>query len=120
MFAIQYRLNTLGFLALPELTEESPTHSVGNFGLMDQRLAIRWAAAHAAFLGGSKEGMTVFGQSAGAVSTCLHSANRADIPMVGSFIAQSGMCDSNQWVSTPDTAYEMGQVCTFALLMCLC
>jgi para-nitrobenzyl esterase len=33
---IAYRLGPLGFLALPELTRESPHHSSGNYGLMDQ------------------------------------------------------------------------------------
>ncbi|HTA30342.1 MAG TPA: carboxylesterase family protein, partial [Candidatus Cybelea sp.] len=33
---IAYRLGALGFLAYPELTRESPHHSSGNYGLMDQ------------------------------------------------------------------------------------
>jgi para-nitrobenzyl esterase len=33
---IAYRLGPLGFLAHPELTRESPHHSSGNYGLMDQ------------------------------------------------------------------------------------
>jgi para-nitrobenzyl esterase len=34
---IAYRL---GFLALPELTRESPHHSSGNYGLMEQIAAL--------------------------------------------------------------------------------
>lgn len=34
---IAYRLGPLGFLALPELTRESPQRSSGNYGPMDQR-----------------------------------------------------------------------------------
>src|ERR1700745_3887100 len=37
---IAYRLGPLGFLALPELTRESPHHSSGNYGLMDQIAAL--------------------------------------------------------------------------------
>src|ERR1700685_4299573 len=39
---IAYRLGPLGFLALPELTRESPHHSSGNYGLMDQVAALEW------------------------------------------------------------------------------
>ena len=39
---IAYRLGPLGFLAHPELTRESPHHSSGNYGLMDQIAALKW------------------------------------------------------------------------------
>jgi len=39
---IAYRLGALGFLAHPELTRESPHHSSGNYGLMDQIAALKW------------------------------------------------------------------------------
>jgi para-nitrobenzyl esterase len=37
---IAYRLGPLGFLALPELMRESPYHSSGNYGLMEQIAAL--------------------------------------------------------------------------------
>jgi para-nitrobenzyl esterase len=40
---IQYRLGLFGFFAHPELTEESPHHASGNYGLLDQVAALRWA-----------------------------------------------------------------------------
>ena len=39
---IANRLGPLGFLAHPELTRESPHHSSGNYGLMDQIAALKW------------------------------------------------------------------------------
>ena len=36
-----YRVGIIGFLAHPELTKEQGGHS-GNYGLMDQTLALRW------------------------------------------------------------------------------
>jgi para-nitrobenzyl esterase len=39
---VAYRFGPLGFLALPELTRESPHHSSGNYGLMDQIAAVEW------------------------------------------------------------------------------
>ncbi len=47
---IAYRLGPLGFLALPELTRESPHHSSGNYGLMDQIAALEWIQRNIAAL----------------------------------------------------------------------
>ena len=43
---IAYRLGPLGFLALPELTRESPHHSSGNYGLMDPDRRARMGFRH--------------------------------------------------------------------------
>ena len=39
---IGYRLGGLGFMAMPELTAESPHQSSGNYGILDQINALRW------------------------------------------------------------------------------
>jgi para-nitrobenzyl esterase len=39
---INYRLGSLGFLANPTLTAESPEGTSGNYGIMDQQAALRW------------------------------------------------------------------------------
>jgi para-nitrobenzyl esterase len=64
---INYRLGIFGFFAHPELTEESG-HSSGNYGLMDQLMAIRWVRENIAGFGGDPERITIGGQSAGALS----------------------------------------------------
>ena len=66
-----YRLGPLGFLALPALTAESPHHSSGNYGLLDQIAALRWVRDNISHFGGDSERVTVMGQSAGAVDICL-------------------------------------------------
>lgn len=40
--AANYRLDVLGWLALDELQQQSPTGTAGNFGLMDQTFALKW------------------------------------------------------------------------------
>lgn len=63
---IQYRLGALGFLVVPELLERGETGA--NFGLLDQIAALEWVGEHAERLGGDPHNITVFGESAGAMS----------------------------------------------------
>jgi para-nitrobenzyl esterase len=63
-----YRVGLFGFLALPELTRESPHKASGNYGLLDQVAALRWVHKNISQFGGDPERVTVGGQSAGAIS----------------------------------------------------
>jgi para-nitrobenzyl esterase len=65
---INYRLGLLGFLAHPALAAESPTHSSGNYGLMDQQAALAWVKRNIAHFGGNAGNVTIFGESAGGLS----------------------------------------------------
>lgn len=66
--SINYRLGIFGFLAHPQLTEESPQQSSGNYGLLDQIAALRWVQENISAFGGDPGRVTVFGESAGATS----------------------------------------------------
>ena len=68
---IAYRLGPLGFLAHPELTRESPHHSSGNYGLMDQIAALGWIQRNIAAFGGDPKNVTIAGQSSGAISVSI-------------------------------------------------
>ncbi|WRT65285.1 uncharacterized protein IL334_002228 [Kwoniella shivajii] len=59
---INYRLTTLGFLAL----QDGITN--GNFGLGDQVTALNWIQKYIKHFGGDPNRVTIFGQSAGAGS----------------------------------------------------
>jgi len=67
LVTINYRLGVFGFLAHPELTRESAHGESGNYGLMDQILALEWVRANIANFGGDPHNITLFGQSAGAM-----------------------------------------------------
>ncbi len=62
---IAYRLGPLGFLAYPGLTRESPHHSSGNYGLMDQIAALEWVQRNISAFGGDSKNITIAGQSSG-------------------------------------------------------
>jgi para-nitrobenzyl esterase len=65
---VNYRVGPLGFLTHPELTRESEHHSSGNYGILDQIAALQWVRDNIAAFGGDPNQVTIFGQSAGAIS----------------------------------------------------
>jgi para-nitrobenzyl esterase len=68
---LNYRLGALGFLRLKDITNEEISSS-GNEGLEDQILALQWIQKNIHHYGGDKNNITVFGESAGAMSiACL-------------------------------------------------
>jgi para-nitrobenzyl esterase len=87
---VAYRLGPLGFLAHPELTAESPGHSSGNYGLMDQVAALRWVHRNVRALGGDPERVTIFGQSAGSMSVSLLMASPLAKGLFQRAIGESG------------------------------
>ncbi|XP_046377543.2 para-nitrobenzyl esterase-like [Haliotis rufescens] len=66
--SVNYRLNVFGFLALDILTSASATGTSGNYGFMDQLLALRWVQENIRHFGGNPALVTVFGQSSGGTS----------------------------------------------------
>ena len=77
LVTINYRLGIFGFLAAPALSRESRHHASGDYGLMDQILALKWVRSNIARFGGDPHDITVFGQSAGGTDTGLLMASRA-------------------------------------------
>ncbi|KAK7682771.1 hypothetical protein QCA50_014154 [Cerrena zonata] len=86
---INYRLSTIGFLALAD------GKTNGNFGLADQILALDWVHEHITAFGGDPERITIFGQSAGAASVrALMASPKAIGKFVGA-IPMSNLAGSN-------------------------
>ena len=81
---INYRLSALGYAALPWLA------SIGNFGLQDQRAAMRWVRANIGAFGGVPSRVTVFGESAGATSVTCHLCAPASRDLFAGAIMESG------------------------------
>lgn len=65
--SMNYRLSGLGFLASREVKEAG----VGNLGLQDQRQALRWVQKYIHAFGGDPKKVTIWGESAGAISVAL-------------------------------------------------
>jgi para-nitrobenzyl esterase len=76
--SINYRLGLFGFLAHPALSQESDAKLSGNYGLLDQIEGLRWVQRNVAAFGGDPDHVTIFGESAGAMSVlCLMVAPEA-------------------------------------------
>ncbi len=77
--SVNYRLGALGWLAHDELSRQSPEGVSGNYGLLDQMAALRWARENAGTFGGNAGNITIMGESAGALSaTYLLASPRAN------------------------------------------
>ncbi|EIN05256.1 alpha/beta-hydrolase [Punctularia strigosozonata HHB-11173 SS5] len=65
--SFNYRVTAFGFMWSKELAAEG----VGNFGLLDQYLALRWIHENIHAFGGDPSKVTIMGESAGAISISL-------------------------------------------------
>jgi para-nitrobenzyl esterase len=91
--SFNYRLGSLGFLAHPELTKESPHGASGNYALTDTLEALRWVKRNIAAFGGDPANVTIFGESAGAaISSAL-----VGVPQAAGLFRRS-ISESGTWM----------------------
>jgi para-nitrobenzyl esterase len=90
LVSFNYRLGIFGFLAHPELTAETPDHTSGNYGLMDQIAALQWVQENIKKFGGDPGNVTIFGESAGAMDVNLLMVSPLAKGLFGRVIAESG------------------------------
>ncbi|KAM5533408.1 hypothetical protein V8D89_012958 [Ganoderma adspersum] len=102
LVTINYRLSTLGFLAL----DDGRTN--GNFGLADQIAALDWVRAHIGAFGGDRERITIFGQSAGAASVRALMGSPRAIGKYAAAIPMSNLAGAN-YATTYSRYYTIPQ-----------
>jgi len=86
--SLNYRLGYLGFFAQTAIDAEG--HTNGNYGLMDQQLALQWVQSNIGYFGGNPAQVTIFGQSAGGQSVYAQLASPLATGLFSGAIAQSG------------------------------
>jgi para-nitrobenzyl esterase len=104
---INYRLGLLGFLSHPALSAESPTHSSGNYGLLDQQAALAWVKRNITRFGGNPRNVTIFGESAGGLSVRSQLVSPLAKGLFDKAIIESGAYP--QTLPTKAQAEAMGQ-----------
>lgn len=87
---INYRLGIFGFFAHPELTKESPNHSSGNYGYLDQNAALKWVKTNISAFGGDPNRITIAGESAGSSSVSAQLCSPLSKDLIAGAIASSG------------------------------
>jgi para-nitrobenzyl esterase len=129
---INYRLGILGFLAHPAFAAEKtdPAHdgdvaagSAGDYGLMDQQLALRWVRDNIIFFGGDPLNVTVFGESAGGLSVFSQLASPSAANLFQKAIIESGAYQqTTQTLATAEaagTAFATAAGCSSQTAACL-
>jgi len=87
---VNYRLTVFGFLSHPGLTQESPHHASGNYGLMDQSAALQWVQKNIAAFGGDPKRITIAGESAGSFAVSALMASPLSRNIIAGAIGESG------------------------------
>jgi len=84
LVVMNYRVGPLGFLSTND--EASP----GNYGLLDQQLALKWIQENIDKFGGDPKRVVISGESAGGASIIYHMLSKNSSGLFHAAIAQSG------------------------------
>jgi len=84
LVTINYRLGPFGFLSTMD------KHSPGNYGMLDQVMALQWVQDNIHFFGGDANRVTIFGNSAGGASVTFHLLSPLSAGLFHAAIPQSG------------------------------
>lgn len=93
LVSINYRLGVLGFMGLNELKSET-NGILGNYGFFDQLKAMEWVKANIANFGGNPSQVTIFGESAGALSVSVHLGSHQQTKHSGGRLFQRAIIES--------------------------
>ncbi|KIM69395.1 hypothetical protein SCLCIDRAFT_700007 [Scleroderma citrinum Foug A] len=97
---INYRLGYFGFAANTSIAEDNRLagdQGVGNYGLRDQRTALKWVQENISEFGGDPSNVTLFGSSTGAADIVHHLYSNANKqhPLFSRAIVQSAIVNYN-------------------------
>jgi para-nitrobenzyl esterase len=106
--SINYRVGIMGFMAHPELSNESSDKTSGNYGFHDQIAALKWVKNNIEKFNGDPNNVTIAGQSAGAFSVNVLIATQEATGLFHRAILQSGGILSNRLAQDMATSEKQG------------
>ncbi|KAF2014785.1 alpha/beta-hydrolase [Aaosphaeria arxii CBS 175.79] len=105
--AVNYRVGGFGFMPGKEILADGSA----NLGLLDQRLGLEWTADNIAAFGGDPEKVTIWGESAGAISVFDQMAlYDGDNTYKGKPLFRAGIMNSGSVVPADPVDCPKGQV----------
>ncbi len=102
---INYRLNVFGFVNFGAI--DSSFEDCAYLGLKDQVAALAWVKENISAFGGDPDNVTIFGESAGAISCMMQMVIPAAKGLFGKAIPQSA---NSYMYNTPEYSAELAQV----------
>ena len=92
------------------MSRESPHHTSGNQGILDQIAALRWVRSNIGKFGGDPASVTIFGESAGSIDAGVLMTSPLTNGLFQRVIAESGAVTGNRLATPPtlQTAEESG------------
>ncbi|XP_042145552.1 acetylcholinesterase-like [Ixodes scapularis] len=100
--SMNYRLGILGFL------NANTTDASGNQGLLDQHMALKWVQDNIHVFGGDPSMVTVFGQSAGAMSIHAHILSPMSKGLFKRAVMMSGSLYTSDYYDTVKESVSKG------------
>ena len=110
---LNYRLGALGFFTSEELLRSNtsrPRSNGGLNGLNDMVVALQWLHNNLHRFGGARDRITVFGQSAGAISICTLLVSPRAQGLFQRAIIESGPCTGPWTIGTEDEALALSLI----------
>ncbi|XP_077999148.1 neuroligin-4, X-linked-like [Glandiceps talaboti] len=95
LVALNYRLGAMGFLSTGDSV------AAGNWGLLDNIMALEWVKGNIANFGGDPNKITIAGQSSGGVQASLLLFSPLSTGLIDSAIIQSGTATSDWGIYRP-------------------
>jgi carboxylesterase type B len=116
--SLNYRLGVFGFLGLRGLSGRG----AGDYGFMDQQMALWWVQRNIAAFGGDPARVTLGGESAGAFSVCGHLTAPGSRGLFSRAMMQSGSCFSRTQAATEaqSRAFARSAGCTSPSTLASC
>ena len=101
---LNYRLNVFGFMNFASI--DSSLEDSGYLGTKDQVAAVKWVKENIASFGGNPDNITIFGESAGSISTMLLTVIPEAKGLFNKVIPQSGHVD---FYSEPEISAQVAE-----------